>query len=112
MTWTTICHSKTLVPDRGAAVLVDGREIAIFLLSDGSLHAVDHRDPTNGAPVMARGLVGSLGSTSYVASPLLKERYDLNSGNRVDLDPDAGPAPELATYAVREHEGFIEIQAG
>lgn len=111
MTWTSICPSETLLPDRGAAVIVDGQQIAIFLLSDGTLYAVDHRDPTNGAPVMARGLVGSVGSTSYVASPLLKERYDLGTGIRVDVEEDAEYRPQLMTYPVRERDGNIEIKA-
>ena len=34
-----------LAPDRGVAALVDGDQVAVFLLSDGSLHALDNHDP-------------------------------------------------------------------
>ena len=34
-----------LTPDRGVAVLVDGRQVAVFLLGDGALHAIDNHDP-------------------------------------------------------------------
>lgn len=108
MTWTTVCRTDSLVPDRGVAAIVDGKQIAIFLLSDGSIFAVDHCDPNGGAPVIARGLIGSSGGIRYVASPLLKERYDLASGLAVDADHSAF---SLSTYAARVNDGTVQIQA-
>jgi nitrite reductase (NADH) small subunit len=65
--------------------------VAVFLLaatatSPASVHAVDHCDPATGFGVIARGLVGSTGDRPYVASPLHKQRYDLETGECLDAD--------------------------
>ena len=58
--WQRVCELDALVPDRGAAALIGGHQVALFRLSDsGEVHAVDHLDPFSQANVMARGLVGS-----------------------------------------------------
>ena len=41
---------------------------------------MDHHDPHTGAPVMARGIVGSRGDRPTIASPLHKQVYDLGTG--------------------------------
>jgi nitrite reductase (NADH) small subunit len=108
--WLTVCRSSDLVPDRGVAVLVDGHQVAVFLLAalDGdrpaSLHAVDNHDPCSGANVMARGLVGSAGETVFVASPLHKERFDLCTGRCLD-----GPAV-LAVHDARIADGWVQVR--
>lgn len=66
--------------ERGVAALVGGHQVALFRLRDGSVHAVDHRDPFTGANVLARGLVGTQGDEWYVASPLHKQRFSLTTG--------------------------------
>lgn len=106
MSWTDVCDADVLVPDRGVAALINDEPVAIFLLSDDSLFAVDHREPASGAPVMARGLVGSAEATRYLASPLLKERYSLETGKRVDGSDNPG----LQTHAVRIKNGTVQIQ--
>ena len=54
-----MCALDDLVPDRGAAALVDGQQVAaVPAHGSDDVHAVDHRDPFSGANVMARGLVG------------------------------------------------------
>ena len=91
VTWVPVCRADDLTPDRGVAVLVDGRPVAVFLLAatptaPATLHAVDHLDPATGVAVMARGLVGSAANRPYVASPLHKQRYDLTTGECLDDD--------------------------
>ncbi len=91
-----VCRLDDLEPERGAAALVHGRQVALFRLVDGSVHAVDHRDPATGANVLARGLLGTRrdgdgagsadGHAWYVASPLLKHRYRLDDGRCLDDD--------------------------
>jgi nitrite reductase (NADH) small subunit len=95
--WLTVCDLDRLVPGRGvAALLPDGRQAAVFLDRAGRLHAVDNRDPFTGAAVLSRGLLGSKGGRPFVASPLLKQRFDLATG--VCLDDDT---VRLTTYEVR-----------
>lgn len=76
-----VCPLERLDPERGAAALVDGRQVALFRLPDGSVRALDHRDPATGANVLARGLLGTTADGEwYVASPLHKHRYSLVDG--------------------------------
>ncbi|GAA1429370.1 nitrite reductase small subunit NirD [Streptomyces thermospinosisporus] len=83
--WFTVCDLSTLIPGRGvAALLPDGRQVAVFTDRAGNLHAIDNRDPFTGAAVLSRGLTGSHQGRPYVASPLLKQRFDLATGQCLD----------------------------
>ena len=103
--WTRVCPLDVLVPDRGAAALVDGHQVAVFRLSgSGDVHAVDHHDPFSGANVMARGLVGSRGGVPTVASPMHKQSFDLVTGHCLDDDSVA-----LRVWPTRVTDGWVEI---
>jgi nitrite reductase (NADH) small subunit len=83
MTFVAVCTVRQLVPERGVAVLVGDRQVALFLVRGGTgwfVHAVGHRDPFSGANVMARGLVGSIGDRDTVTSPMYKQVFDLVTG--------------------------------
>jgi len=82
--WTPICAFARLTPDRGVAALVEGRAVAVFLLSDGSLHAIDNIDPISGASILSRGLIGDAAGTPTVASPMFKQRFELATGRCID----------------------------
>lgn len=84
--WHDVCRLDRLHPERGAAALVDGRAVALFRLEDDEVLAVDDVDPFWGVPVLSRGLVGCIGGRDTVASPLLKQRFDLRTGACLD-DP-------------------------
>ncbi|MCE4025240.1 nitrite reductase small subunit NirD [Microbacterium sp. Au-Mic1] len=104
--WERVCHVDDLEPSWGEAVLIRMRQIAVFLLSPREVYAVSHADPAaDGAPVMARGIVGSRGDRPTVASPLHKEVYDLGTGECF-----SDPALLLRTFRTRIVGGFIEIE--
>lgn len=85
--WLTVCDRELLTPGRGvAALLPDGRQVALFVDRAGRAYAIDNRDPFTGAYVLSRGLVGSAGGRPFVASPLLKQRFDLETGACLDDD--------------------------
>ncbi|MGW8352545.1 nitrite reductase small subunit NirD [Streptomyces wedmorensis] len=95
--WMTVCEEARLTPGRGmAALLPDGRQAAVFRDRAGRMYAIDNRDPFTGAQVLARGLVGSADGRPFVASPLLKQRFDLETGRCLDDDEVA-----VAVYPVR-----------
>ncbi|MEE1818202.1 nitrite reductase small subunit NirD [Streptomyces sp. SP18ES09] len=95
--WLAVCEEARLIPGRGvAALLPDGRQAAVFRDRSGRTYAIDNRDPFTGAQVLSRGLVGSTGGRAFVASPLLKQRFDLETGRCLD---DEGVA--VAVYPVR-----------
>ncbi|WP_432071628.1 nitrite reductase small subunit NirD [Streptomyces wuyuanensis] len=83
--WLPVCEITRLTPGRGmAALLPDGRQAAVFLDRAGRPYAIDNRDPFTGAQVLSRGLLGSADGRVFVASPLLKQRFDLETGRCLD----------------------------
>ncbi|WP_188269117.1 MULTISPECIES: nitrite reductase large subunit NirB [unclassified Streptomyces] len=96
-----------LEPGRGrAAVLADGTEAALFRGDDGTVYAVGNRDPFSGADVIADGIMGSRNGVPVVASPLLKQEFDLRTGLCLD-DPDTA-LPVLAPEAARTRADAAE----
>lgn len=90
--WFTVCERSLLTPGRGvAALLPDGRQVALFMDRSGQAYAIDNRDPFTGAYVLSRGLVGSAAGRPFVASPLLKQRFDLATGACLDDDEVSVP---------------------
>jgi nitrite reductase (NADH) small subunit len=103
--WTKVCTLSDLIPDRGvAALLAGGEQVAIFLTSEGAVHALSNVDPFSGAAVLSRGLVGDLGGVPVVASPMHKQHFDLRTGACVD-----DPAVSVAVYPVRVENGAILV---
>ena len=103
--WVDVCALADLVPDRGACVLVDGRQVALFLTSqDGALHALSNFDPFSGAYVLSRGIVGSRGDVPKVASPMYKQSFDLRTGECLD-----DPSVSVDVFVVRGVDGRVEI---
>ncbi|WMX47185.1 nitrite reductase small subunit NirD [Streptomyces roseicoloratus] len=85
--WMAVCEESRLTPGRGvAALLPDGRQAAVFKDRAGRTYAIDNRDPFTGAQVLSRGLIGSAAGRPFVASPLLKQRFDLETGRCLDDD--------------------------
>jgi nitrite reductase (NADH) small subunit len=103
---TAVCRYDDLLPERGVAALVGGEQVALFRLHDGSVHAVDHRDPFSGAHVMARGIVGTRGAVPTVASPMFKQVFDLVSGLCLD---DA--TVSLRVFPVEVRDGVVHVLA-
>jgi len=100
-----VCRLDQLEVERGVAALVHGRQVALFRLADGSLHAVDHRDPATGANVVARGLLGTTAEGEwFVASPLHKHRYSLLDGRCL-----GDPSLSLAVHGVAVRAGVVEV---
>jgi nitrite reductase (NADH) small subunit len=104
-TGVPVCLLTDLEPERGVAALVDGVQVAIFLLADGRVVAVDHHDPFSGANVMARGLVGTRGDSPTVASPVYKQVFDLLTGACLD-----DPTVALQAHAVAvDDDGTVRV---
>ena len=80
-----------LPPCEGRAFAVEGRQIAVFRLRDGSLRALDAVCPHRGGP-----LADGLADDRVVVCPLHGRTYELDSGCEV-----AGGTTSVRTYPVR-----------
>nr|MDT0667405.1 nitrite reductase small subunit NirD [Micromonospora sp. DSM 115978] len=103
-TWTDVCALADLLPDRGVAALLGGRQIAVFRLADGPVFAIGNTDPTTGANVLSRGLVGSRADRAVVFSPLHKQPFDLATGVCLDV-----PGASVPTYPVEVIDGRVFV---
>ncbi|MEV5610160.1 nitrite reductase small subunit NirD [Streptomyces sp. NPDC052225] len=98
--WLSVCELSRMTPGRGvAALLPDGRQAAVFLDRAGRVFALDNTDPFTGAAVLSRGLIGSAQGRPFVASPLLKQRFDLATGRCLDDDEVTVRAYEVRAAA-------------
>lgn len=105
---TVVCRLEQVGRESGVAALVDGEAVAVFRTYDDQVFALSNFDPFGRASVLSRGIVGTLGEDAvpFVASPLLKQRFDLRTG--VCLDD---PAVVVPTYDVRVLDGVVVVGA-
>ncbi|WP_347345565.1 nitrite reductase small subunit NirD [Microbacterium sp.] len=106
--WLRVCPLSALEVERGRAALIDGTQIALFLLGDGSVHAVSNCDPFSGAHVISRGIVGSKADAPTVASPIYKQVFDLRTGQCVD--PQGKEPAHLRVWPVARRDDDIYIR--
>jgi NAD(P)H-dependent nitrite reductase small subunit len=105
--WEAVCRLTDLVPERGAAALVGGEQVALVRLHDDRVLAVDQRDPYSGAHVLSRGIVGSRGDAPTIASPLHKQVFDLRTGEC--LEPMGHEPHAVRTWPVRVEGGVVLV---
>lgn len=103
--WERTCEVDDLEAGWGEVALLGTHQVALVRVADDEVYAVDHHDPHTGAPVMARGIVGSRGDRPTIASPLHKQVYDLGTG---ECFTDGALA--LRTYRTRIVGGMIEVE--
>jgi len=82
----------------GRTFAVDGEQIAVFRLRDGSLRAIDAVCPHKGGP-LADGLIDE----RVVVCPLHGHTFDLCTGT------EAGEAFSVRSYPVSAVDGTIRI---
>lgn len=111
---TQVCRLDQIDPESGVTALVGGEAVAVFRTHDDEVFALSNFDPFGRASVLARGIVGTRTVVSaggeeqvpFVASPLLKQPFDLRTG--VCLDD---PAVVVPTYAVQVEDGIVRVGA-
>lgn len=105
--WIRVCPLSALEPERGRAALIDGIQLALFLLADGRVHAVQNLDPYSGAHVMSRGIVGTRQEAPTVASPMYKQVFDLRTGLCLDTQGKEPFALKVWPTAVRDGDVLV-----
>jgi nitrite reductase (NADH) small subunit len=103
--WTTICPLERILPNTGVCALVNGQQIAVFRVAEGTdVYAIDNYDPFSKAYVLSRGIVGDRHGVPKVASPIYKQNYSLVTGECLD---DATIV--LATFPARVVDGQVQV---
>jgi nitrite reductase (NADH) small subunit len=103
--WTTICLLDRILPSTGVCALVNGKQIAVFRVGDGTdVYAIDNYDPFSKAHVLSRGIVGDRNGIPKVASPIYKQNFSLLTGECLD---DA--TVKLRTFSVQVVDGQVQV---
>jgi nitrite reductase (NADH) small subunit len=103
--WAEVCELSQLEPLWAEVAIVDGEQLALVRMPDGTVYAVSNQDPATGSYVMCRGIVGSHGDRVTLASPLHKQVYDLATGeclNSGDL--------HLQTFETSVESGSVRVR--
>lgn len=115
-----ICSADSLTLERGAAALLpDGTQIGVFLLEDGSVHAIQQHDPYSGTNILSRGLVGSHlvpgegdepGTiVPTIASPMYKQAWNLSTG--AVLDSGGGEKKPISVFDAEIRDGKVYVSS-
>jgi nitrite reductase (NADH) small subunit len=104
LNWTAVCAADDILPNTGVCALVGDRHVAVFRVGQDAFYAIDNVDPKSQASVLARGLVGSLGERTVVASPLYKNHFDLRNGECLE-----SPEHSVRAHAVRTDGGQVLV---
>lgn len=111
ITWTPVCRLDDIQPERAVCAIVAGRQVAIVRTYDDELYALSQRDPFSKAFVLSRGIVGTRTVDGAIVpvlqSPMFKQAFDLRTGQCLD-----DVSVSVTTYAVRLHDGFVEVGSG
>lgn len=102
-----VCSIGDLTAERGSAALIGDEQVALFLLGDGSVHAVSNLDPFSDANVISRGIVGTRKDAPTVASPMHKQVFDLRTGACVETQ--GKPQADLQVWQVHLEDGDVHL---
>jgi len=98
-------HAGRIPPDGGIALLIGTRQIAVFhYLQTNQYFACDNECPHNNEMVLARGIIGDKGGVPFVACPMHKRAFSLETGDC--LNKDCG---SVRTYPVAIEDDFLYI---
>ena len=102
---TTVCKLEDLTPYSGTCALVNGEQVALFRMDEGStVYAIGNYDPIGKANVLSRGIVGDIEGQPVVASPLYKQHFSLKTGECLQDE-----AVKVSVYTVAVNDGCIRI---
>lgn len=110
--WQAVCRLTDLLPERGAAALVDGEQVALVRLLDDRVLAVQNLDPFSGAHLISRGIVGTRGATPTIAAPVYKQVFDLTTGACLETAgyaPVTGLGADLRVWPVEVRDGLVLV---
>jgi nitrite reductase (NADH) small subunit len=107
--WIAVCTLTDIHPNTGVCALVNGQQVAIFRIGDGSgdgseVYAISNYDPFSQAYVLSRGLIGDRNGVLKVASPIYKQNFCLITGQCLDDETVSVPV-----FPVRVVDCQVEV---
>jgi nitrite reductase (NADH) small subunit len=103
--WTTICPLDRIAANTGVCALVNGQQVAVFRVGDGSkVYAIGNYDPFSKAYVLSRGIVGDRNGIPKVASPIYKQNFSLITGECLD-----DPTVTVVVFPVQIVDGQVQV---
>ncbi len=106
--YVAVCRLDQIDREGGVAALVRGEAVAVFRTYDDRVFALSNYDPYGKASVLSRGIVGTKTvageDVPFVASPLLKQPFDLRTGVCID-----DPAVAVPTFDVRVDDEVVLV---
>jgi len=108
--WTNICKLQDIAPNTGVCAKFEDQQVALFhiqsknLQEHSQIRAISNYDPYSKANVLSRGLITEHDKRYYVASPLLKQQFCLETGNTNQDDDISVPV-----YRSRVNNGVIQL---
>lgn len=107
--WIDICSLSDIPQNSGVCAELNGQQVALFHLKANSkgiseVKAVSNYDPFSKANVLSRGLISETDDSYFVASPLLKQQFCLDSGRCAQDD-----AISLTTYQARISGDLVQL---
>ncbi|MCG7496146.1 nitrite reductase small subunit NirD [Vibrio sp. Of7-15] len=105
--WTKVCQLDDIIPGTGVCALVNGKQIALFRpRANKEIFAIDNMDPFAKANVLSRGLICEHEQQLWVASPLKKQRFNLQDGRCLE-----NQAVTITAYKTKVTGDSIEVAA-
>ncbi|WP_105901026.1 nitrite reductase small subunit NirD [Vibrio gangliei] len=105
--WVKVCQLNDITPKTGVCALVNGKQVAIFRPRfDEQLFAINNMDPFAQSNVLSRGLICEHDGELWVASPLKKQRFNLETGRCFEDE-----SMSVEAYEVRVKGSEIEVKA-
>ena len=105
--WYKAAKTTDIPENGGAAVLIEGKQIAIFnFTSKGEWYATQNLCPHRFEMVLSRGLIGDAAGEPKVACPLHKNSFSLETGQCL-----SGAPYQIDVYPVKVENGYVYIGA-
>lgn len=98
--WIVVGSTADLTPGEGRTYVVDGRQVAVFLLADGSVRATEAVCPHRGGPI-ADGQIDA----ATVTCPLHQYRFRFADGSCTDAGIGS-----LAVFGARVDGSTIAVR--
>lgn len=104
-TWFKAARANDIPENGGVCIEYGELQIALFNFTRrGEWYACQNLCPHKHQMILSRGMIGTNGQEPKVACPFHKKTFSLKSGENFE-----GTECSLATYPVKEKDGFIYI---